>query len=90
MLDLLRPWFRLNVVEFEPYMAAHARFLVYGDFVRLSFLNWLLPELHERGWRTELLKRGGDDLLLLAYRDGGDTRMARPGPGGSPVPVPAP
>ncbi len=60
MLDLLRPWFRLNVLEFEPYMAAHARFLVYGDFVRLSFLNWLLPELHARGWRTELLNRGGD------------------------------
>ena len=31
MLDLLRPWFRLNVLEFEPYVAAHARFLVYGD-----------------------------------------------------------
>ena len=24
MLDLLRPWFRMNVVEFEPYMAAHS------------------------------------------------------------------
>ncbi len=60
MLDLLRPWFGMNVVEFEPYMAAHSRFLVYGDFVRLSFLNWLLPELHARGWRTELLNRAGD------------------------------
>ena len=77
MLDLLRPWFRLNVLEFEPYIAAHARFLVYGDFVRLSFLNWLLPELHARGWRTELLNRGGDNLLLLATRDRG-TRAADP------------
>ena len=78
MLDLLRPWFRMNVVEFEPYVAAHSRFLVYGDFVRLSFLNWLLPELHARGWRTELLNLGGDDLLLLASRDDGATRRRRP------------
>ena len=90
MLDLLRPWFRLNVLEFEPYIAAHARFLVYGDFVRLSFLNWLLPELHARGWRTELLNRGGDNLLLLATRDRG-TRAADPRlPPRSPVPLPSP
>jgi hypothetical protein len=76
MLDLLRPWFGMHVVEFEPYMAAHSRFLVYGDFVRLSFLNWLLPELHARGWRTELLNRGGDNLLLLASRDRGAAPVA--------------
>ena len=87
MLDLLRPWFGMNVVDFEPYMAAHGRFLVYGDFVRLSFLNWLLPELHARGWRTELLDRGGDNLLLLAYRDQGATPAGdSPRPAGSPVP----
>ena len=78
MLDLLRPWFGMNVVEFEPYMAGHSRFLVYGDFVRLSFLNWLLPELHARGWRTELLNLGGDNMLFLAARDQGATRPARP------------
>jgi Dolichyl-phosphate-mannose-protein mannosyltransferase len=90
MLDLVRPWFRLNVLEFEPYIAAHARFLLYGDFVRLSFLNWLLPELHARGWRTELLNRGGDNLLLLATRDR-DTRAADPRlPPRSPVPLPSP
>jgi hypothetical protein len=70
----------MNVVEFEPYIAAHGRFLVYGDFVRLSFLNWLLPELHARGWRTELLNRGGDNLLLLAYRGYHGTRVADPAP----------
>ena len=90
MLDLLRPWFRMNVVEFAPYMAAHSRFLVYGNFVRLSFLNWLLPELHARGWRTELLNRAGDNLLLVAYRDHGATRAAHPAPPArSPAPVPA-
>jgi hypothetical protein len=90
MLDLLRPWFHMNVVEFESYMAAHSRFLVYGDFVRLSFLNWLVPELHARGWRTELLNRAGDNLLLVAYRDHGATRAAHPAPpASSPAPVPA-
>jgi hypothetical protein len=71
-------------------MAAHSRFLVYGDFVRLSFLNWLVPELHARGWRTELLNRAGDNLLLVAYRDHGATRAAHPAPpASSPAPVPA-
>jgi hypothetical protein len=46
--------------------------------VRLSFLNWLLPELHARGWRTELLNLGGDDMLFLAARDEGATRLAPP------------
>ena len=86
MLDLLRPWFGLNVVEFEPYMAAHSRFLVYGDFGRLSFLNWLPAELHARGWRTELLERGGENLLLLADRGEGGARAAEPRP---PVRSPA-
>jgi len=69
MLDLVRPWFGMNVLEFEPFIARHERFLVYGDFVRRAFLNWLLPELHARGLRTELLNRSGDDMLLLVSRD---------------------
>jgi len=71
MLDLLQPWFHLNVVRFEPFVREHSRFLIYGDFVRLSFLNWLVPDLRARGWRVELLNRAGDNMLLLASRDGG-------------------
>jgi hypothetical protein len=70
MLDLLRPWFRMNVVEFEPFIADHAQFLVYGDFFRLGFLNWMTPELQQRGIRLELLNRQGDNLFLLASRGG--------------------
>jgi hypothetical protein len=72
MLDLLRPWFGMNIVEFEPFMAEHPRVLLYGDFVRLGFLNWMLPELQARGMRIELLERRGDNLLLLASRGRGE------------------
>jgi hypothetical protein len=76
MLDLIQPWFHMRVVRFEPFMDQHDRFLVYGDFVRLAFLNWLLPELHARGIHTELLNRAGDNMLLLAYRDAGSRASA--------------
>ena len=69
MLDLLKPWFHMNVVPFEPFLARHSRFLVYGDFVKLAFLNWLEPELRARGMHLELLNRAGDNMLLLASRD---------------------
>jgi hypothetical protein len=59
----------MNVVPFEPFITEHSRFLVYGDFVRLGFLNWLAPELRAQGIHTELLNRAGDNMLLLAYRE---------------------
>jgi 4-amino-4-deoxy-L-arabinose transferase-like glycosyltransferase len=69
MVDLVQPWFHMNVVPFEPFVATHSRFLVYGNFVRLAFLNWLAPELRARGWHMELLNRDGDVMLLVASRD---------------------
>jgi Dolichyl-phosphate-mannose-protein mannosyltransferase len=68
MLGLLKPWFRLNVQEFEPFFARHSQFLVYGDFYELAFLNWMGPELQRRGVHLELLNRKGDYLFLLASR----------------------
>ena len=68
MQRLLRPWFHMNVLDFEPFIAQQPRFLVYGDFFRLAFLNWITPELRERGMHLELLNREGDNLLLLATR----------------------
>jgi 4-amino-4-deoxy-L-arabinose transferase-like glycosyltransferase len=69
MVDLLQPWFHMNVVRFEPFVAEHARFLVYGNFVHKGFMNWLLPELRARGYHAELLNQSGDDMLLLASRE---------------------
>ena len=71
MLDLVKPWFRMNVVEFEPFVAEHSRFLIYGDFVELEFLNWIVTELQARGLRFELLNRQGDHLFLLASKSEG-------------------
>ena len=68
MLDLLKPWFHFNVVPFEPFVATHAEFLVYGDFGRLAFINWIVPELHAQGMQTELLNSAGGYMLLRAYR----------------------
>lgn len=68
MLDLLKPWFGMNVMEFEPFVARHPQFLLYGDFYELGFLNWISAELQQRGMRLELLNRAGDDLFLLASR----------------------
>ena len=86
MTDLLKPWFGMNVMPFEPYVAEHPRFLVFGDFVRRAFLNWLVPELQLRGMRVELLQRAGEDMLLLASRghdrgmdDTADAPNTRPG-----------
>jgi hypothetical protein len=70
MLTLLRPWFRMNVVEFEPFVAEHPRFLLYGDFFRLAFLNWITADLRERRARFELLNQADDYLFLLVIRDG--------------------
>jgi hypothetical protein len=69
MVDLIEPWFHMNVVPFEPFVATHSRFLVYGNFVGLGFLNWLAPELRARGWHMELLNHDGGDMLLVASHE---------------------
>ena len=85
MLDLLGPWFHLNVVPFEPFAAAHSRFFVYGDFVRLSFLNWIVPELQAQGFRAELLNRAGDNMLLYVSRDQESRAHAEPNGATAPL-----
>jgi hypothetical protein len=72
MIDLVKPWFRMNVVDYETFVAGQPRFLVFGNTGRLAFLNWLLPELQARGMRLEVRGRRGDNLFLLASRDDTD------------------
>ena len=59
--------------DYKPFVAEQPRFLVYGNFGGLAFLNWLLPELQARGMRIEFRGRRGENLFLLASRDSGDT-----------------
>ena len=80
MIDLIGPWFHMNVVPFDGFVATHARFFVYGDFVRLSFLNWIVPELQAQGFHAELLNRAGDNMLLYVSRDAEAEATSAPAP----------
>lgn len=67
MLDLLKPWFRLNVQEFQPFIDSRRQFLLCGD--PDHFLNWVLQDLVSTGRRVELLDRSRDSLLFLVSMD---------------------
>jgi hypothetical protein len=69
MLDLVKPWFHMNVVDYNTFVAEQPRFLVYGNFGVLAFLNWLVPELQARGMRIEYRGRRGEYWFFLASRD---------------------
>jgi hypothetical protein len=62
MIDLLGPWFHLNITDYNSYKTSHPRFLVYGKF---GFLNWITKKLQEDGMRIELRGRDGDRFLFL-------------------------
>ncbi len=64
ILDL-RPWFRLEIKEYGPYVASQRQFLVYGN---IGFLNWLLYKLTADNMRIELKGRNEDNLLFLVSR----------------------
>jgi len=66
MIDLLKPWFRLNVTDYKSYVASRPRFLVYGS---LGFLSWITPQLKEDGMRIELRGTSGSKFLFLVYPD---------------------
>lgn len=73
MVDLIKPWFRMNVTDYKSFVAANPRFLVFGNFGILSFLNWILPELQASNMRIEFRGRNGDNLLFLVTRDAEST-----------------
>jgi hypothetical protein len=72
MLDLVKPWFRMNVADYNTFVAEQPRFLVYGNYGVLGFLNWLLPELQARGMRIEFRGRRGEYWFFLASREHGE------------------
>lgn len=77
ILDL-RPWFHLNIQEFEPYKQEKARFLlhVHGGYLGGPWingqmgpsLNWIVSDLIATGWQVELKARQDNQLLFLVTR----------------------
>ena len=75
ILDL-KPWFHVNVQEYEPYTASHQRFLVYnrlrgerswfGCYWYLSWdISWLLFQLREDKMQMGLLGRNEDAIIFV-------------------------
>lgn len=77
ILDL-RPWFRMNIHEFDGYLHVQSRFLLYvhggylgGPWVNGQVgpnLNWIVSDLTESGWHLELKVRRDNQLLFLVTR----------------------
>jgi hypothetical protein len=78
ILDL-KPWFRLKVEEYGPYVASQQRFLVYGKIGNFNGLlseltaanvriSWLLSELIAANMQIELKGQNGNSLLFLVSR----------------------
>jgi len=76
MVDLIKPWFGMNVTDYKSFVAEHPRFLVYGNFGNLSFLNWVLPELQANNLRVEFRGRSGENLFFLVSRAEGAAASA--------------
>jgi hypothetical protein len=68
MFDLLKPWFKLNVREYRPYVSTGHPFLLCGE--PQNFLNWILGDLISSGAHLELVGSHQETLIFLVNRDG--------------------
>jgi hypothetical protein len=65
MVQLVGPWFHMNVIPFEAFLASNPKFFLYGAWL----LNWVNRALIERGFRLEFLTRvenGPSDRYLFS------------------------
>jgi hypothetical protein len=67
-LDLLKPWFRLNVQPYRPDPGSRGQFLLVGD--PQNFMNWILQDLVASGTRMELTGRHQEVLLFRVGQRG--------------------
>ncbi len=77
MLDLVGPYFGCRVERYEPFLAAHPRFFLYGSTT--NYLNWLFYRLPTSGRRIEFIERNGDYLLFRVETAPPAARHARVG-----------
>jgi hypothetical protein len=77
MLDLVGPWFGMNVQHYDTFVASHPSYLVLGNFGALAFLNWLVPELQAEGAHMDLRAVDGERIFFHVGRDrNGHERVA--------------
>ena len=67
MLELVGPFFHINVVPFEAFINSERSFLLYGR-VDLTSFNWVMRALKERGFRIEFQSSLGDKYLFHVVR----------------------
>jgi hypothetical protein len=70
VVDLLKPWFGLNVTDYKSYVAARPQFLLCGD---PQFFSWIVPQLEEDGMQLELKGSEGSTMLFLVSPPGQET-----------------
>lgn len=73
MFDLLKPYFKLNVQAYRPYLDSGRKFLLLSepDF----FLNWMLTDLPAKGEQLELKGRSQPFLLFLVSPPPGSEKV---------------
>jgi hypothetical protein len=74
VVDLLKPWFGLNVTDYKSYVAARPRFLLLGD---PQFFSWIVPQLEEDGMQLELKGSEGSTMLFIVSPPGQETASNR-------------
>jgi hypothetical protein len=74
VVDLLKPWFGLNVTDYKSYIAARPQFLLCGD---PQFFSWIVPQLEEDGMQLELKGSEGGTMLFLVSPPGQETARNR-------------
>ncbi|HEY8559752.1 MAG TPA: glycosyltransferase family 39 protein [Pyrinomonadaceae bacterium] len=60
--DLIKPWFKMNVMDYRSYIAGRPRFFLCGD---PGFFSWIVPQLKEDGMKLELREMEGKTLVFL-------------------------
>jgi hypothetical protein len=62
MVDLIKPWFHLNVIDYKSYIATRQAFLLCGD---PGLYSWIIPQLYDDGMQMDLKGFDGNILLFL-------------------------
>jgi hypothetical protein len=65
MVDLIKPWFGLNVTDYKTYISQQPQFLLLGD---PEYFSWIVPQLQEDGMQLDLKAFRGATMLFIVTR----------------------